>query len=167
MVVKYEVKLTDKQLELVKKKAKNTTTNMTLRKRCEILIDVDKNHGKVWSQSKAAMRNKTHQPYVSKIVKMFVQEGLEGVLTIKRNDASNHTNQKVTGEDEAKLIQIALSDPPEGHARWSLRLLEEKAKVVLEHPIKKDAIGRLLKKINFNLKKTNTGQSQREVMENL
>ena len=30
------------------------------------------------------------------------------------------------GEKEARLIALACSKPPEGHARWSLRLLESK-----------------------------------------
>ena len=31
----------------------------------------------------------------------------------------------VTGEVEARLIALACSAPPAGHARWSLRLLEK------------------------------------------
>jgi hypothetical protein len=30
----------------------------------------------------------------------------------------------VTGEVEARLIAMACSQPPAGHARWSLRLLD-------------------------------------------
>jgi len=30
---------------------------------------------------------------------------------------------KLTGEIEAKLIMLACSEPPKGHARWTLRLL--------------------------------------------
>ncbi|MEE5988833.1 hypothetical protein L1O48_09030 [Ligilactobacillus equi] len=82
---------------------------------------------------------------VSKVVRMFIQKGLEAVLTLKRNEVSNHTRQKITDEDDVKLIQLALSDSPEGYARWSLRFIEKEAKAILEHAIKKDAIGRLLK----------------------
>lgn len=77
---------------------------------------------------------------------MFVQWGLEAVLTLKRNKASNHIRQKITDKDEAKLIQLVLSNPPEGHARWSLWLLEKETEVILVHPIEKDMIGRLFKK---------------------
>ena len=36
---------------------------------------------------------------------------------------------------------------PEGHSRWTLRLLEEQAKIVPDVPVSKDTIGRAFKKI--------------------
>ena len=55
------------------------------------------------------------------------------------------------GRAEARIIEIACSPAPEGHSRWTLRLLEEQAKIVLDVPVSKDTIGRALKKINFDL----------------
>lgn len=43
---------------------------------------------------------------------------------------------------EARIIEIACSPAPEGHSRWTLRLLEEQAKIVLDVPVSKDTIGR-------------------------
>ena len=43
-------------------------------------------------------------------------------------------------------IEIACSPAPEGHSRWTLRLLEEQAKIALDVPVSKDTIGRALKK---------------------
>ena len=55
------------------------------------------------------------------------------------------------GEKEARLVALACSKPPEGHAKWSLRLLEEK---VVEPDIvaraSDNTIGRTLKKIFSN-----------------
>jgi hypothetical protein len=43
------------------------------------------------------------------------------------------------GEKEAKLIELACSKPPQGYARWSLRLLEDKvvelARAVIIRPL--------------------------------
>ena len=39
---------------------------------------------------------------------------------------------QITGEQRAKLTALACSEPPEGYARWSLRLLADKA-VELEY----------------------------------
>jgi hypothetical protein len=51
------------------------------------------------------------------------------------------------GEAEARLITLACSEPPAGHAKWTLRLLEEK---VVELGIvvraSDNTIGRTLKK---------------------
>ena len=43
---------------------------------------------------------------------------------------------------------------------WTLRLLEEQAKVELAIPVGKDAIGRTLKNTNCDLTKNNTGASR-------
>lgn len=44
------------------------------------------------------------------------------------------------------MIEIACSPAPEEHSRWTLRLLEEEAKIALDTPVGKNAIGRALKK---------------------
>ena len=62
-----------------------------------------------------------------------------------------NARRKFDGRAEARIIEIACSPAPEGHSRWTLRLLEEQAKIVLDVPVSKDTIGRALKKINFDL----------------
>ena len=59
--------------------------------------------------------------------------------------------RKFDGRAEARIIETACSPAPEGHSRWTLRLLEEQAKIVLDVPVSKDTIGRALKKTNFDL----------------
>ena len=55
----------------------------------------------------------------------------------------------VTGEVEARLIALACSTPPEGYARWSLRLLERHVALVEDLPdLDHSTIGRVLKKRN-------------------
>jgi hypothetical protein len=52
---------------------------------------------------------------------------------------------KVTGEVEARVIALACSQPPEGRARWTLRLLEKQ--VALTEgipPMDHSTIGRVL-----------------------
>ena len=61
------------------------------------------------------------------------------------------------GRAEAQVLKIACGPAPEGRARWTLRLLEERCRVELEEPVSKDTIRRTLKKINFDLTKTATG----------
>lgn len=57
---------------------------------------------------------------------------------LKRNGG----DRKFDGRAEARIIEIACSPAPEGHSRWTLRLLEEQAKIVLDVPVSKDTIGR-------------------------
>ena len=71
----------------------------------------------------------------------------EAVLARKYN--SNSARRRISdGAAEAKLIALTLSPAPEGFARWSLRLLEEK--VVEPHIVERasdNTIGRTLKNI--------------------
>ena len=77
-------------------------------------------------------------------VKLYSEKGIQGIRTMNRN-------VNFDGRAEARIIEIACSPAPEGHSRWTLRLLEEQAKIVLDVPVSKDTIGRALKKINFDL----------------
>ena len=62
---------------------------------------------------------------IDRVKKRFVMEGMEAVLTKKKG---NHTyEKKVDGDVEAHLLAMSCGEPPEGFARWSLRLLADKA----------------------------------------
>ena len=51
------------------------------------------------------------------------------------------------GEAEARLIALTCSAPPEGHAKWTLRLLEEKVvELKIVERASDSTIGRTLKK---------------------
>src|SRR5690242_16060789 len=54
---------------------------------------------------------------------------------------------EIDGEQRAKITALACSDAPEGHARWSLRLLAEKAVEagICDH-ISHTSVGDVLKK---------------------
>lgn len=53
---------------------------------------------------------------------------------------------------EARLIAMACSQPPQGHTRWSLRLLEKHVALAGEMPgLDHSTIGRISKKRNCAL----------------
>jgi len=56
---------------------------------------------------------------------------------------------EIDGEQRAKITALAYSDAPEGHTRWSLRLLADKAveSGLCDH-ITHSVVGELLKKTN-------------------
>ena len=68
------------------------------------------------------------------------------MLTLKRSVNSDQAHRKVDGRIEARLIEIACSPAPEGHSRWTIRLLEDEMKMILDEPISREAIRRTLKK---------------------
>jgi len=60
--------------------------------------------------------------------------------------------RKIKSFDEAIIIALACSDPPEGYSQWSLRLLSDHSIGLLEtDTISHSQIGRVLKKTNLNL----------------
>lgn len=90
---------------------------------------------------------------VTSTVSKFVKGEIEEVISYKRSINSDNARRKVDGRAEARIIELATSPAPDGRARWTLRLLEEKSKVVLETPISKDTISRTLKKLSKTTQK--------------
>jgi len=62
---------------------------------------------------------------IDRVKKRFVEESLEIALNGKESDRIY--TKKVDGDAEAHLVALSCSQPPEGFARWSLRLLADKA----------------------------------------
>ena len=87
-----------------------------------------------------------HDECIYKVIVAYVNGGIERVLSIKRSIKSDTANIKVDGRAEAQLIQLACSEAPEGRDRWTLDLLVEKSKVILDTPVSRSTIGRILKK---------------------
>ena len=83
--------------------------------------------------------------------KTFALEGLEAALNPKERRGAGMP-KKFDGQTEAHLIALACSDPPEGAARWTLRLLAKKI-VELEYvsSVSHETIRRVLKKTNLSL----------------
>lgn len=164
---KYIISLTDDELQTLKSVMRKKTTTRTIKCRCQILIDLDEAHGKQFTQEQCAKATGVCNATVYNVIKYYVDGGIENVLSVERSINSDNARRKFDGRAEAKLIEIACGPVPEGHSRWTLRLLEDKAKVELEVPVSKDTIGRALKKTNCDLTKTTTGASRQKKMPNL
>lgn len=154
---KYVIQLTDEECAQLQKIAKKKGTSQTIQKRCQILLDVDENHAPVLKLKDCASKRQVAQKTVSNTVKQYCTEGLEGVTKLKRSVNSDQARRKVDGRTEARLIEVACGPAPEGHSRWTIRLLEEEMKVVLDEPISREAIRRTLKKTNLDLTAATTG----------
>ncbi len=80
----------------------------------------------------------------------FVEEGLEVALNGRKG--SRIYAKKADGDFEAHLVAVSCSEPPEGFARWSLRLLADKV-VELDYidRVSHETVRRILKKTKSNL----------------
>jgi predicted hydrolase (HD superfamily) len=63
-------------------------------------------------------------PDTHPLKKRFVEEGFEAALS--RKPVTNVHRRKITGDEEAHLIALCCSQAPEGHERWTLRMLADK-----------------------------------------
>ena len=61
---------------------------------------------------------------IDRIKQKFVEGGLERAL--ERTESIRIYTQKVDGDLEAKIVQLCCSEPPQGFARWTLRMLSDK-----------------------------------------
>ncbi|AKB60876.1 Mobile element protein [Methanosarcina mazei SarPi] len=97
---------------------------------------------------------------IDRVKKRFVEEGLEVALNGKESERIY--NKKVDGDLEAHLVALSCSQPPEGFARWSLRLLADKAvELGYFEEISHETVRRTLKKRNQTLAKETMGNSSR------
>ena len=96
---------------------------------------------------------------VAHIRKVMVEQGLEAALAHYQAPRREYL-RKLDGRQEAHLIAIACSDPPEGFARWSLRMLGNRM-VELEYvdDISHETVRATLKKGHCNLGATCNGAS--------
>ena len=87
---------------------------------------------------------------IDRVKKKFVEEGFDIALEGKKS--SRIYKKMVDGDFEAHLVALSCSEPPQGFARWSLRLLADKA-VELEYidNISHETVRRVLKKMKLNL----------------
>jgi hypothetical protein len=148
-VKKYVVRLSAEereQLQALIRKGKSSAQRL-MKARILLKADVSED-GEGWSDSQIVEALETSLTTVYRTRMQLVEEGLEAVLS-RKTPSRTSVLPIFDGEKEAKLIALACSEPPEGHARWSLRMLEHK---VVELDIVERAsdstIGRVLKKLN-------------------
>lgn len=79
----------------------------------------------------------------------YVQEGLDAAINEQPRSGAP---KKFTGRQKAKITAIACSEPPEGHSRWTLRLIADKlVELEMVDDISHQTVKRILKKTNLNL----------------
>ena len=142
----YKINLTDEELSFLKSVIRKKETSKMIRSRCQIIIDLDEAHGKVLTHEQSAKSNGVCLATVSNTISKYVKGGIEAVTHYKRNINSDNARRKVDGRAEARLIELACGPAPEGRSRWTLRLLAEKSRVILDTPVGKDAVREALKK---------------------
>ncbi len=143
---KYSVTLTEtERVELYKLIAAGTAPARKLT-HARVLLKADQSpEGPGWADERIADAVEVSQPTISRIRKQYVEEGLEAALNRRAPNREYH--RKLDGEQEARLVALACSEPPEGQAHWSLRLLADRlVELEIVPDISYQTVGRILKK---------------------
>ena len=146
-IKKYVVKLSEGErshLQALINKGKSPANRLL---KARILLKADASEqGEGWSDGQIIKALDTNLSMVTRVRQSFVEDGLEAVLSRKQR-ARHAITPIFDGEKEARLTALACSAPPEGHARWTLRLLEDKVvELGIVARASDNTIGRVLKK---------------------
>ena len=147
MSKKYIVRLKKEernQLKLLVKKGKTAAYRI---RHANILLAADADSSN-WSDSQIAQAFQCHINTVQNIRQRFVEHNLETALE-RRLRVDPPRTRILDGEKEARLIAVGCSEPPEGYAKWTIRLLTDKlVEMEIVNTISRETVRRTLKKTN-------------------
>jgi transposase len=128
------------------------------RKRAQALLLADENYTDDMIAERAGMSRRG----LEQLRQRFVEEGFEATLEGKPR---GHRPKALGGKDEARLIALACSPKPDGHSRWTLRLLQDTWETLAYTDTKTvsyQTIRRTLKKTKLSLGKAGNGAYPQE-----
>ena len=160
MSPRYRVTLTKeerKELETMTRRGK-THARRFIHARALLLCDAGAD-GPAWNVADVATALGVTSRAIEHLKKRFVEDGLEAAL--ERKPREKPPREVIfDGAFEARLIALACSDVPEGHRRWTVRLLADKAvELRFAGSVSHMTVQRVLKKTNLNLISASTGKS--------
>lgn len=132
------------KLESLISKGKGSARRLT---RARILLKADcGTQGPAWSDKQISDALDVGPITVQRVRRTFVEEGLEAALARR---SMPPRPRRFDGDQEARLIALACSNPPAGRLRWTLRLLADKL-VELGHvdTVSHETVRRTLKRIS-------------------
>jgi transposase len=147
MKKKYPVILNDAERDELKRLIAAGTAPARKLTHARILLKADQGpEGPGWVDDAVAEAVEVSQPTVCRVRKQYFEEGLQAALN--RRAPNRYYHRKLDGEQEAHLVALACSEPPEGRARWSLRLLADKLVEleIVDEEVSYQTVRRTLKK---------------------
>lgn len=131
--------------------------------RARILLKADADGPDAWPDQRIAEALDVCRMTVMRARQQFAAEGFDTAL--QRKKPTGRQYRKLDGEQEARLVALACSTPPEGRARWTMRLLAD-ALVELEvvDAIDASTVCRTLQKTRSSRGSSSSGSSRRRPM---
>jgi len=151
MKKKYVVTLTQEERRMLQEMLSRGKAAARKLMHARILLKADvAAGGPGWNDEAIVEALEVGRATVERVRKEFVEEGLPAAL--ERRKPRRQYRRKLDGEGEAHLVALACQKPPEGHRRWTLKLLADRM-VQLEYvdQISYQTVRRTLKKTSSSL----------------
>jgi transposase len=151
MKKKYIVTLTEPERQMLQAMLMRGKAAARKLMHARILLKADAGAGgPSWNDDQIADGLEVGRATVERVRRQFVEEGLDAAL--ERRRPRRRYERALDGDGEAHLIALACQKPPEGRARWTLRLLADRM-VQLEYveQVSYQTVRRTLKKTNLSL----------------
>ena len=145
---KYVLKLSSEERDILAKVITEPRAPGWKILRARALLKCDQGpQGPAWSDSRIA---EALECTINSLENWRKQAVLQGPLSLlERKPYQRWTPPKLDGEAEARLTALACSPVPDGHARWTLRLLAEHlVKLEVVDSISHETVRQVLKKTN-------------------
>jgi transposase len=153
------IRLTDEQRQTLQALVRTGTHKAHARTRAQILLKADADGPDAWPDERVAEALGVCRMTVSRVRQQFAAEGLDATLHKKR--AAGRQYRKLDGAQEAQLIAVACSQPPEGQARWTMKLLADKlVELEVVESIDPATVWRTLKKTTSSRGSSSNGSSR-------
>jgi transposase len=142
MQKRYIVNLTEDERAALEDLVKRQRVAALKRQRAMILLKADDDLTDVEIAEELEVGRAT----VERVRRRCVERGIECTLDRKPQETPSRP-RKFDGESEARLVQIACSEPPTGRAQWTLSLLSDRlVELKVFESVSKSAVQRVLKK---------------------
>jgi transposase len=153
MTKRYRVTLEAEEREQLQQLLSKGKADVRRLKHAQVLLAADESPGRpAHKDERIATAVNVGRATVERVRRRFVEEGLELSLSPYRTPQRVYKT-KLDGAQEAHLIAIACSHPPEGRSRWTLSLLADRM-VELKHV---DSVSR--ETVRQTLKKTSSSRT--------
>ena len=150
MTKKYIVRLSEAERAELGALVKTERAAARKRLHAQVLLKADEGeHGPAWTDAAIMNALEVDVRTVERLRQCLVEEGLETALNGRPQ--LRYKSPKLDGVQEAHLVALACSAPPEGRNRWTLRLLADRM-VELEHvdTVSYETVRQVLKKTNLS-----------------
>ena len=119
--------------------------------RARILLKADCGpQGPRWSNRQIHEALDVGESTVCRARHSFAQGGLEAALN-RRSQPKRPQKRKLDGEQEAHLVALLCSQPPDGYERWSMRLVADKlVELEIVESVSHETVRQVLKKTHSN-----------------